>query len=202
MKKTKAIAFDLGNVLVHIHPERFLSSLGISSRERQTQLRERIIETVRAYERGRLTTYDCLERLGEVLEYEFEKDAIRRAFAGILGDPVGGMDRIVEKASAHYALALVSNTNPIHISLAEEHVRSLAYLPVRFLSYEIHALKPEPEYYAKVIRGLAVDPSEIVFIDDRPENVAGAEGAGMRGVLFRDAETLQQTLHELPGAKL
>ncbi|MBE0558515.1 MAG: hypothetical protein IH628_14915, partial [Proteobacteria bacterium] len=125
MKKTKAIAFDLGNVLVRIYPERFLTSLGMVDRDRQLQVRDSVVETVRSYERGSLTTYDCLQKLGEILEYEFEKDAIRRAFAGILGDPIPGMDRIVERASLNHTIALVSNTNPIHISLAESSVPSL-----------------------------------------------------------------------------
>jgi HAD superfamily hydrolase (TIGR01509 family) len=201
MKKPKAIAFDLGNVLVHIYPERFLDSLGIRERERQVRLRDPIVETVHLYERGAISTYECLEKLGEVLDYEHEKDSIRRAFASILGDPVEGMDRVVERASHHYTVALVSNTNPIHISLAEEQVRSIALFPLRFLSYELHTLKPEPEYYAKVLRGLALSPPEVVFIDDRPENVAGASEAGMTGILFADAAALVANLEALPNLK-
>ena len=84
MRKVKAIAFDLGNVLVRIHPERFLTSLGIVDRDRQLRLRDALIETVRTYERGGLATYDCLQTLGAILEYEFDRDAIRRAFSSIL----------------------------------------------------------------------------------------------------------------------
>lgn len=202
MKKAKAIAFDLGNVLVRIHPERFFPSLGISDIERQQRMRDGVVETVRSYERGALMTYDCLSKLGELFEYEFEKDAIRRAFAMILGDPVPGMDRIIERVSARHALALVSNTNPIHIALAESNVPSLGYLPIRFLSYEMRTLKPEAEYYEKVIRGLALDPQEIVFIDDRQENIDAAKKAGMTGILFRDPPSLIESLEALPNVKL
>ncbi len=202
MRKTKAIAFDLGNVLVRIHPERFLASLGISDLGRQRELKEGLVETVRLYERGTLTTYDCLEKLGELLEFEFEKDAIRHAFAMILGDPIPGMDRLVERAARHHAVALVSNTNPIHIALAETTVPSLASLPIRFLSYEMRTLKPEAAYYEKVVRGLALEPGEIAFVDDRQENIDAAESAGMTGVLFHDPESLNQHLQGLPGIKL
>lgn len=201
MKKVKAIAFDLGNVLVRIHPERFLTSLGIVERDRQLSLRDAIVETVRTYERGGLATYDCLQKLGEILEYEFDQDAIRRAFASILGDPIPGMDRIVELASLNYTLALVSNTNPIHMALAEATVRSLSSLPIRFLSYEMRTLKPEPEYYDKVLRGLAFSPEEVVFIDDRRENVEGANAAGMAGMLFQSPDGLLETLRAQPHLK-
>ena len=201
MKRAKAIAFDLGNVLVHIHPDRFFPSLGINDGLRQRQLREGVVETIRAYERGALTTYDCLEKLGVLFDYEFERDAIRRAFAMILGDPIPGMDRIVERAAMHHAVALVSNTNPIHISMAETNVPSLASLPIRFLSYEMRVLKPEPTYYDKVIRGLSLKPADIVFIDDRKENVDAATAAGMTGILFSDPESLLETLDALPAVK-
>ena len=201
MKKAKAIAFDLGNVLVRIHPERFFPSLGIVEQERQEKLRGGVIETVRSYERGRVTTYECLKQLGEILEFEFDKDAIRRAFAMILGDPIPGMDRIVERASANHTVALVSNTNPIHISLAESSVPCLASLPIRFLSYELRTLKPEPEYYQKVLRGLALNPGEIVFIDDRQENIDAAQALGMTGIVFRDPESLVEALQALPAMR-
>lgn len=194
MKKPKAIAFDLGNVLVRIHPDRFFPSLGIVDPERRLKLRDRVVETVQSYERGVLMTYDCLEQLGTIFDYEFEKDAIRRAFATILGDPIAGMDRIVEQAARKYTLALVSNTNPIHIALAEANVPSLASLQLRFLSYEMHALKPEPEYYAKLVRGLALQPDDIVFIDDRQENVDAANATGMSGILFQSPEDLLEVL--------
>jgi len=202
MRKVKAIAFDLGNVLVRIHPERFLTSLGIVDRDRQLRLRDALIETVRTYERGGLATYDCLQTLGAILEYEFDRDAIRRAFSSILGDPIPGMDRIVEVASLNYTLALVSNTNPIHMALAEANVPALGSLPIRFLSYEMRSLKPEPEYYERVLRGLAFNPDEIVFIDDRLENVEGANAAGMTGILFQSPDSCLETLRALPHLKL
>jgi len=201
MKKVRAIAFDLGNVLVRIHPERFLTSLGIVDRNRQLTVRDAVVETVRTYERGGLATYDCLQKLGEVLDYEFDRDAIRRAFTSILGDPIPGMERLVERAAVHHTVALVSNTNPIHMALAEANVPSVSSLPIRFLSYEMRTLKPEPEYYDKVLRGLAFSPEEIVFVDDRRENVDGAEAIGMRGVLFQTPEGLLETLQAQPNLK-
>lgn len=201
MKKVKAVVFDLGNVLVRIHPERLLTSLGIVDRDRQLTVRNALVETVRTYERGELATYDCLQKLGEILDYEFDRNAIRRAFASILGDPIAGMDRIVERAALNHTVALVSNTNPIHMALAEANVPSVASLPIRFLSYELRALKPEPAYYDKVLRGLAFRPEEVVFIDDRRENVDAANAAGMSGILFQSPEGLLEALRTQPHLK-
>lgn len=41
-------------------------------------------------------------------------------------------------------------------------------------SAELRLLKPDPAVYADVTARFAVDPEDILFFDDRPENVAGA----------------------------
>jgi putative hydrolase of the HAD superfamily len=51
-------------------------------------------------------------------------------------------------------------------------------------SHTLKLRKPEPEIYAAAAKGLGVEPSEVLFIDDREDNVAGAQAAGMRGVAY------------------
>jgi FMN phosphatase YigB (HAD superfamily) len=40
-------------------------------------------------------------------------------------------------------------------------------------------------------------PEECVFIDDRQENLSGAEKVGIRGVLMKDAPQLRRDLQAL-----
>jgi putative hydrolase of the HAD superfamily len=51
-------------------------------------------------------------------------------------------------------------------------------------SYELGYIKPERPIYEHAVRGLAVSPSEALFLDDRPENVEGAREAGLWAELF------------------
>ena len=55
-------------------------------------------------------------------------------------------------------------------------------------------MKPDAAIYALAIERFDVDPSQCLFIDDRIENVRGAEAAGMHGHVFQDAETLRAEL--------
>ena len=55
-------------------------------------------------------------------------------------------------------------------------------------------MKPDAAIYALAIKRFDVDPAQCLFIDDRIENVRGAEAAGMHGHVFQDAETLQAEL--------
>jgi putative hydrolase of the HAD superfamily len=54
--------------------------------------------------------------------------------------------------------------------------------------------KPDRKIYEEVARELGADPADVVFVDDRPENVAGAEAAGMTGVHYTGVDALRATL--------
>jgi len=54
--------------------------------------------------------------------------------------------------------------------------------------------KPEPAIYKRALDILGRPPERVLFIDDRPENVAGATGVGMKGIVFKGAEGLRSEL--------
>ena len=58
-----------------------------------------------------------------------------------------------------------------------------AYLDAFVDAKEFGEGKPAPESYLRAARELGVEPGRIVFLDDTPECVLGAEAVGMTGVL-------------------
>ena len=58
-------------------------------------------------------------------------------------------------------------------------------------------VKPDPAIYRLALDRFGVAADAAIFIDDRAENIAGAESVGLRGHLFRDAPTLAQELTAL-----
>lgn len=64
-------------------------------------------------------------------------------------------------------------------------------------SCDVGVTKPDAGIYAECARRLGVEPREAIMVDDRPENAAGATGAGMIGVVFRDAATLGDEIDQL-----
>jgi putative hydrolase of the HAD superfamily len=55
-------------------------------------------------------------------------------------------------------------------------------------SCELGLFKPQAAIYEHSINGLKVAPEEILFIDDKIENVEGAQAVGMRAELFTSWE--------------
>ena len=57
--------------------------------------------------------------------------------------------------------------------------------------------KPDAAIYLLAIERFGMPAEALLFVDDSAKNVAGAEAVGIRGHLFRDAETLRGELRQL-----
>jgi len=68
------------------------------------------------------------------------------------------------------------------LGLTDDQVDELVY------SLEVGLKKPDPAIYELTRSRLAVEPGEIAFLDDVPENVEAARAAGWCAVLHEDTE--------------
>jgi len=71
------------------------------------------------------------------------------------------------------------------------------YFNVAFSSCYVGLRKPGAEIYRLAIDVLGARPERILFIDDRTENVAGAQQAGITALRFSGADALKQELNRL-----
>jgi putative hydrolase of the HAD superfamily len=66
-----------------------------------------------------------------------------------------------------------------------------------FFSSELGMAKPDLQIYEAVTAKLGIQPSAVIFFDDRQVNVEAARAAGWRAELWTSAETVQKTLRNL-----
>jgi len=203
------VLFDLGNVLVSIHPEAFLQVLGIDTPENRRFYQSYVNDIVRAYERGAESTdqfFDRLDRLFNAREgglprhgnpKVFSQEDLRRAMLAVIGRPIAGMEDIVRRVSSIVPVGLLSNTNPLHYNSCLETVKCLRYIPTHFLSFKLKSLKPDPSIYRQVIQELRLPPADVLYIDDVPQNVEGARAVGITCHVFDGREPLVRRLGEL-----
>jgi len=85
-----------------------------------------------------------------------------------------------------YRLAILSNA-PVEVAHAIDRAPWLAGFEPRVFSCRLRLSKPDPAVYHKTLDHLAAPPEEIVFFDDRAENVVAAGAVGIRAHLFTDA---------------
>jgi putative hydrolase of the HAD superfamily len=64
------------------------------------------------------------------------------------------------------------------------------------LSYEVRFIKPEPEIYEHCLAGLALPAKDVLFLDDRPENIEGARRVGIDGIRFTSRDEVLPQLQK------
>jgi putative hydrolase of the HAD superfamily len=64
------------------------------------------------------------------------------------------------------------------------------------LSYEVRSIKPEAGIYRHCLEGIGTSAEETLFLDDRLENVKGAERLGIHALQFTSREEVLPKLQE------
>lgn len=62
-------------------------------------------------------------------------------------------------------------------------------------SAELGLVKPDPQIFTVAAERLGAAPAEVVFVDDRPENVRAAAQVGMHAVLYTGTADCLRRLH-------
>lgn len=89
--------------------------------------------------------------------------------------------------------AILSNM-PLPVREYLDHVDWLPEFDVRTFSCDVRLAKPGPEIYRHCLRDLGAAASDALFLDDRPENVRGAEAFGIHTILYTSPADLAQHL--------
>jgi putative hydrolase of the HAD superfamily len=92
-----------------------------------------------------------------------------------------------------HELAVFSNA-PRDLAAAVAVRAEMALFETLVFSSEIGLTKPDPRAFAAALRRLGRTSGEVLFIDDRAANVAGAREAGLRALHFRSPGQLAAEL--------
>jgi putative hydrolase of the HAD superfamily len=115
-----------------------------------------------------------------------------------IGDLDHGVVNLIRTLRSRFTIALLSNaTSRLRSDLAAHAI--LDDFDYIFSSSEIGTGKPDVEIFAFVGHTLGLDPREWLFVDDIAENVAAANGLGVRSHLFKNLPDLVEWLSDLTG---
>lgn len=202
--RVRDILFDLGKVLVPFDWEIALGRLEPYLSEELSRLRKADRSAFEALFHDPATQLE----LGQIDFARFHE-----IMMGRLGVSIGSrefrdiwcniftlderMADLAESLSTEYGVWLVSNTSRAHWRHIIAKWPRLSFFKGAALSFEMHCMKPSPEYYRKAVEMFGIDPTSSVFIDDIQENVDAAARSGMIGILFRGREQLLTELHNM-----
>jgi putative hydrolase of the HAD superfamily len=149
---------------------------------------------------GMITIPEYWARVGADLGLEFGPAQVQQLWAADirswLSVEPGSIDILHDLSAGGTRLALLSNAG---FDFGDPFRRApfARYFEQIFVSAELGLLKPDPEIYRHVARELGIEPSEMVFVDNKKVNVEGAESIGVIGHHFTGVPELRAFLSTL-----
>ena len=105
-------------------------------------------------------------------------------------------ERLFARLARRVKLALLSNTDEIHVAHMESAFRFPRYFDARVYSNEVHASKPGRTIFLAALRAAGTRPDKTLFIDDVKSYVLAARKMGMQAVQFKSKPQLEAELRK------
>ena len=192
----KALLFDLGKVLVPFDFNCAYRAMQTLTGLPTDEIRGRLAATqlFRQFETGLMEPEDFAAEVMRVLGFRCDLEEFESIWNSIFASETLIPEVVIRDLQSRYRLILVSNTNKIHFEMLEQTYPIFQYFFGYILSYQIGAMKPDAHFYSAALEMAQCLPQECVFIDDLPENVAGAQRAGFDGIIFQSFPQLSEEL--------
>ncbi len=200
------VVFDVGSVLVRVSYHTIAEHLGRHSPLPPTEIHDHMVDTDLEFdsETGKYDSREYFRRLKERIAGapDWHYDQFVTEFDAGLQMTEQGADAL-RYAATRARVFLMSNTGYLHARwIFQQEV--MATVPEQhFFSFREGIMKPDPRLWDIFFARTGLAPQSCLFIDDRPENCAGAADLGIQVINFAVGETsllevLQARLPEAP----
>lgn len=188
------IIMDIGDVLVTMSLD---TTTPIPSKTLRTILTS---PTWGRYECGKLTERECYRMVAE--EHNLDIDEFTRGFnqdvrgSITLNQPLFTyLRQLKSELGPALHLYVMSNISQPDIELLlAKHPDEWAIFEEIFPSSKAGTRKPRLAFYRHALNSIGTDPKDVVFVDDKAENVLTAKSFGMHGVVFKQLEEFRRVM--------
>jgi FMN phosphatase YigB (HAD superfamily) len=195
--RCRILIFDLGDVLFSWSP---VTTTSISPKV----LKQILSSTVwQEYECGRLSEDECYRLVGE--KFSLDPGEFRQAIVDARESlqPDNKFIRFIrelrdeEEAHGNLRIFAMSNISTPDYTVARGKPADWNIFERVFTSAGAGMRKPDLCFYKFVLDEIKAEPSSVIFIDDRFENVLAARSLGINGIVFDDVDRVRQALRNL-----
>jgi HAD superfamily hydrolase (TIGR01509 family) len=195
MDHTWAHVFDLGNVLIFVHEERFHRKL-IAACDPEARAEQAFFAAFDEADVGRGGDFEAIHpALVRTAGLRLTADEFQLAWNDIFtrNPPMLEVLRATPRPRV-----LLSNTNAPHVAwIAQQFPEVLPLFDQCVFSHEVGLAKPDPAIYRRVESLTGLPPERHLFTDDIAENVEAARACGWRAHRFREAAGYRKWLEEI-----
>jgi putative hydrolase of the HAD superfamily len=191
----KAIVFDFGGVIAD-HDNTPLNtfmttSLGVTEKEYK-KIRKKWMKAQKAGMSERQYWEQYAASNGKTLDDAWFEQ-MHQAMKKTMLDIPGTLDIAKELKRQGYRVAMLSNVTTGHAHIRRQTGYYDLFDPL-LLSCEIGVEKPDPKAYQMLLDALQLPPDQVLFIDDKKENIEAAQKLGIHAIQFKNAEQLEKDL--------
>jgi glucose-1-phosphatase len=196
--KPRAIIFDIGRVLIRVNVSRAMEGLasGLSLTPVEVWAAIEKDPLWMDWQEGRVTPRDWHQHLAKKLGVSLSFERFSEVWNSALDPTPMQEDSFLESLAKKHRLALLSNTDPLHMAHAEQAFPFFRLFSRRVYSYRVGASKPNPLIYREALKLCGVKAQEALYVDDVPAYVEAARQVGMPGIVYKSPEQLRSDLAE------
>lgn len=182
----RTVVFDMGNVLVRFSHEQMCEQMGRLCGRTGQEVAAILFESGLQwdFERGNCDEQEFHRRFEEAVGSQVPLDNLRHAASDIFIPNDGIEDIVVALKKAGYRLVLLSNTSIAHYEFIRSRWDLLKPFDALVLSYEVGAIKPEPQIFLAALEAIRCQPEEAFYTDDIPAYVEAGRKHGLDAEVF------------------
>jgi 2-haloacid dehalogenase len=200
MSTRTTVVFDLGGVLIDWNPRHLYRKLFAGDDGAMEHFLAKICTTEWNLQQdaGRTFADACTSLRSEHPSHAEMIDAWFARFDEMMAGPITGtVDVLAELRARDVPLYALSNWSAETFPFAQKRFEFLKWFRGILLSAEVRLVKPDLRIFQHFLQVFALDPAQVVYIDDLPRNIASADALGMHGILFTNSVELRNELVQL-----
>ncbi len=187
MNKPSVVVFDLGKVLLDFDYGIMTRQLEPLCRIKGTELKQVIDQSplLHEYETGLISTPELFEVFVQRTGYAGSLAEFGAAFADIFTEIPEMVELHARLHQSGVPTFIFSNTNELAVGHVRRQFGFFANFTGYVFSHEVRAMKPAAKIYEAVESMTGKRGAEILYIDDRKENVEAGEARGWHTVFHQ-----------------
>ncbi|MEK7570610.1 MAG: hypothetical protein AAB515_04220 [Patescibacteria group bacterium] len=197
MTPIPTIACDIGNVIINADHEityQVLVRAGVASKNAKTFFEN---NEYQEFSRGRMSAADFCKALNKKYLRSSLSDVILEEAHNQHMTKVNWDVLNVLKGTPHTHLLFLTDTNLWQTQREQQLIDLKKYSQTIIRSHEIHMLKSDNEYFARMSHMTGLSLQNFVLIDDNQRILQIAQGEGLQTVPFTTAQELSSQLHAI-----
>src|SRR5215469_18865100 len=204
MVRTTLVLFDIGGVIIDLdfHDARstleseFLMDPATFSELTRSGYTGEVLSVTEKAMIGAIGADEYLLAFQNGCKRPVPLETVQRLRESMLGPEKPEMLELLDQLRKQVAIVAFTNTIALHWDLLTDpkRYRFPQLFQTVFASHLLGDAKPRVEAFNKVLNALSVNPEEVVFVDDSEVNVSGASQLGIKGIVFKSAESLRMDL--------